>query len=177
MATTTDDMSKNSQPQVDSGKSGVACHFPQFKTDSYLEEPATIDIELSQLAAIRGSSIEKWDGISAAFRSAWALVLGCYTGQADISFGYEETSDFDTLSSFRIARVVFDKTTSIEQIVKDIRSYDNNGTVMGRTDFNTFISFHGYSATVDDNLNKRFQATPQVGHDKVSSIKLISMGA
>ena len=65
------------------------CRFPRFdKGESVPERFLSIPVELSQRQKIQ--NVFGQDGLPSAVRTAWALVLGCYTGLEDVCFGYQD---------------------------------------------------------------------------------------
>ena len=77
------------------------CRFPRFeKGESSPERFLSVPVSLSQKQKIH--NVFGQDGLPSAARTAWALVLGCYTGLEDVCFGYQDRrSRYPTNSAFQ----------------------------------------------------------------------------
>lgn len=107
--------------------SGLApCQFPGFSRPAQhpgrgvARRPiASVRVTVEQADKLLGLSVTDPDGLAAALRTAWALLLRCYTGQDDVNFGFQRggNRDGDDTDELLLARFVLDDSSSLEGIV------------------------------------------------------------
>lgn len=86
------------------------CRFPMFNraehhTATGLPQIGSALVVVEQEDKLLALSTKNVDGLSAVLRTAWALLLQCYTGQDDVSFGFElgaDHGDGPTVARFRL---------------------------------------------------------------------------
>ena len=105
------------------------CHFPLLCDDmDGPKRPLSVSVEPDQLQELQKLSIKDEEILSSVLRTAWALVLRCYTGLEDVSFGYHETKRNISVDGTRqgterpvglpIARMRFEDSASLIDLVK-----------------------------------------------------------
>lgn len=96
------------------------CRFPRFSrpaidTAAARRPIATARVAVEQADKLLALSTTDPDGLGAVLRTAWALLLRCYTGQDDVSFGFQRGGD-DTGEPI-VARFVLDDSASVAETV------------------------------------------------------------
>lgn len=107
---------------TDTSLSGLApCLFPRFSRPA--EEPglaaarrriASVRVPVEQADKLLELSTTNPDGLAAVLRTAWALLLRCYTGQDDVNFGFQRGGDD---AGVIITRFILDDSSSLEGTV------------------------------------------------------------
>jgi hypothetical protein len=155
--------------QIDFSSSGNTCNFPQFKTTCCEEQPATVDVELKNPACLQELLLKDPTAFPIALKAAWALVLGCYTGQDDVSFGYQESRNLELISALTLAKITLNKATSIAHMTEEMRSSHKNRSSAAKAEFNTLLSLRNKSEDIDGKPGTSVMAEAcEVGPDKVS---------
>lgn len=67
------------------------CHFPCFDSEDGAKRLLSLYVELEMAQKLQKQFEACPDAFSGVLRTAWALVLGCYTGLEDICYGYHES--------------------------------------------------------------------------------------
>jgi hypothetical protein len=105
------------------------CQFPRYEGDVFGEKRLlSVTIELTHKQELEGLLKEGPQVLPAIMRTAWALVLRCYTGVEDVCFGYQEITKQVSASETpleapkmpigaRIARVKLDMGDSLTELL------------------------------------------------------------
>ncbi|KAK1759075.1 non-ribosomal peptide synthetase [Echria macrotheca] len=105
----------------------ATCRFPRFTRPGANNgsEPAPswtripiVASEPEKLAGLAGTGTEP-GALGAVLRGAWAVLLRCYTGQDDVSFGFVRCGDNPCST---LVRFGFDKPTDVSDLVADAKT-------------------------------------------------------
>ena len=106
------------------------CRFPRFsrpgKEDGAASaspqqlSSAPLDVEQADADKLMALSTTDLDGLCAVLRTAWAMLLRCYTGQDDVCFNYQQSGD--VASDPIVARFLHDDSASIAGTVGRARA-------------------------------------------------------
>jgi hypothetical protein len=67
------------------------CQFPCYDGDiSGEKQPLSVNVELTHKQDLQDRLTKDSEVLPAILRTAWALILRCYTGAEDVCFGYQE---------------------------------------------------------------------------------------
>lgn len=108
------------------------CRFPPFENDNDgPKRPLSVSVEPDQLQELQKLSRQDGEILSSVLRTAWALVLRCYIGLEDVSFGYHETKrsisvdgtcqGTETPLGLPIARMRLEESASLIDLVKNAK--------------------------------------------------------
>ena len=101
---------------------GVApCLFPRLEPE--VNDPGrlqSVEVELESSQRLQDASLEHSE-LSAQLRTAWALVLRCYTGMEEVCFGYKESSEQNGTDACSIFRLAIDESSSLAGLVRRAR--------------------------------------------------------
>ena len=105
------------------------CRFPPFDVDiDGPKRPLSVRVQPDQIQELQKLAGEDGEILSSVLRTAWALLLRCYTGLEDVSFGYRETKrnmsvdgtcqGTETPVGLPIARMRLEDSASLLDLVK-----------------------------------------------------------
>ncbi|KAL9079438.1 MAG: hypothetical protein Q9157_001692 [Trypethelium eluteriae] len=66
------------------------CHFPQYGNGTGDRKEASVDVNLEQPTRLHSLVKAGEDELQSTLRTAWGLLLRCYTGLDEVCFGYRE---------------------------------------------------------------------------------------
>jgi hypothetical protein len=98
------------------------CRFPRFSRLAKhsglaaARRPITsVRVAVDQADKLLSLSATDADALAAVLRTAWALLLQCYTGRDDVNFGFQHGGDTNLRASagVRVARFVLDSSSSV----------------------------------------------------------------
>jgi hypothetical protein len=159
---------KNSDSQDDVSSSAIPCYFPQFKTERCNDEAATITVMLEQAAMLQELLLKDANALPAALKTAWALVVGCYTGQDEISFGYREMQNHESVSISHTTHIFLEKSKPIMHIIENLCSENIIGNTLTKGQFNTALTLQRSSVRNDGKVRTALSnSSCEVGLDKV----------
>jgi hypothetical protein len=97
------------------------CRFPRFSRSDKEDgaapaslqqlSSAPVNVEQADADKLMALSTTDPDGLCAVLRTAWAMLLRCYTGQDDVCFNYQQMGD--VASDPIVARFLLDDSASI----------------------------------------------------------------
>jgi len=92
------------------------CRFPRFSRrgndiTAGSRQVASVRVSVEQADRLLALSTTDPDRFGAVLRTAWALLLRCYTGQDDVSFGFQHSGDLAGGST--VARFLLDDSASV----------------------------------------------------------------
>jgi hypothetical protein len=97
------------------------CRFPKFSRSAHdaAEPPqhqtSSTRVNVEQAEKLLALSTTDPDGLGAALRTAWALLLRCYTGQDDVNFEFQHSGN--VAGDPIVARFLLDDAESIARTV------------------------------------------------------------
>lgn len=114
----------------------VPCRFPPFSravadanTNGVGRQMAAARVVISEQQAEKLHSMvadhSNGDSLGTLLRATWALVLGCYTGQDDVCFGFHPGGDDPC--NVLVARFTLDNTTTTSEILDRAKTGPNPG--------------------------------------------------
>ena len=104
------------------------CHFPRLDVEiAAQDELRSVPVELKQLRKLKSLSAQDAETLPSMLRAAWALVLRCYTGTDNVSFGFLERSEvaarkgIEATENTSVARLNFQETSSLLDVIQRSR--------------------------------------------------------
>lgn len=108
----------------------IPCQFPRFsrsvKGNAAASAPvrqvssARVNVEQADEDKLLALSTTDLDGLGAVLRTAWAILLRCYTGQDELCFSYRQGGDIAGDSA--LARFLLDDSASVAGTVDQSRA-------------------------------------------------------
>jgi amino acid adenylation domain-containing protein/non-ribosomal peptide synthase protein (TIGR01720 family) len=168
MSSFTNGIIQDGSTMNDSSSPAIPTYFPQFKTERCNDEAVTITVKLEQIVKLQELLLKDPDALRAVLKTAWALVIGCYTGQDEVSFGYRETQNLEPVSVSQTTRIVIEKAESITHMIERLCSHYTNEDTLAKGQYNTVLTLQRCSGHIDDKLTTSIsKSSREVGLDKV----------
>ena len=156
---------KNVKGDFDGFGAGIEpCHFPRLDGDVVSKRRVlSVNVDVTEFYAVQCLGSKEASNV---LRTAWALVLRCYTGLGDVCFGYKDTSEEtvfgkQSVSDMPVMRLKLDKEATLAQLTERARKnilgqhlcgpeQESNDLVrevgFDQAQFNTSIIFHNHES-------------------------------
>ncbi len=97
------------------------CRFPRFgrpteDAGSDARQTASVQVKVAEAERLLGLSATDADGLGAVLRTAWALLLRCYSGQDELVFGFSRPG------GDAVARFLLDDSVHVAAVVENAKT-------------------------------------------------------
>jgi hypothetical protein len=99
------------------------CNFPPSDLEEIGEDRiVSFEVQLEPREQLHALLCNDGDMLRSHLRTAWSIVLGCYTGLDDTCFGYQEgplEGGIETQTGLKIARIELPADRTVKQVVTE----------------------------------------------------------
>lgn len=155
------------------------CQFPRLGSGlTGPKRPISLRVNVEQQQKLQQLSVSDETSLPSLLRTAWGLVLRCYSGQDDVSFGYQQSGTCNSANGepapsnnsppMLVARFILDETMSLAKALEKSRGEYVSGLLYQssvpsnaiknseRQLFDTAVVLRAFSNTAVSNNNTTF---------------------